>query len=133
MTDKSLQKKAKHEVVRYSCDQCEHVATQVIDLKRHIEMKHEGVRYPCDQCEYSAADQSTLRRHKKFKREEVKYSCDQYVATKVSLLKHTHSTVPTVATKVKNVRVMIEKLDARKYQISQDLWSKFVSEVIYRQ
>jgi len=119
-------KKSKHEGVRYPCDQCEYVATRVSHLKQHKESKHEGVRYPCDQCKYSATDQSTLKRHKKSKHEGVKFTCDQceYAATRYDYLKihkkKKHSIVSTVATKVKNDRVKIEKIDARKYQISPD-------------
>ena len=47
--------------VRYPCDQCEYLATEVRNLKKHIENKHEGVRYPCNQCEYTATDQSNLK------------------------------------------------------------------------
>ena len=35
-----------------SCNQCKFAAIHINDLKRHMEAKHEGIRYPCDQCEY---------------------------------------------------------------------------------
>ena len=120
-------KKSKHEGVRYPCDQCEYVATRVLDLKRHKESKHEeGIIYPCDKCDYVATVLANLKRHKKSKHEGVKFTCDQceYAATRYDYLKihkkKKHSIVSTVATKVKNDRVKIEKIDARKYQISPD-------------
>ena len=59
----------KHEVVRYPCSQCEHVATQEGHLKKLVENKneedsnYEGVRYHCLQCEYAATDSSNLKSH----------------------------------------------------------------------
>ena len=81
----------RHDGVRYSCEQCEYVATTVSSLKQHKDAKHEGVRYSCDQCEYVATQVSHLKQHKDAKHEGVRYSCDQceYVSTRVShLTKH---------------------------------------------
>ena len=41
------------------------------DLKRHKEAKHEGIRYPCDQCEFAATRISLLKRHKEAKHEGI--------------------------------------------------------------
>ena len=81
-------KDAKHEGVRYSCDQCEFTGSKA-GLWDHKKSKHEGVRHPCDQCEYVATKLSNLKQHKDAKHEGVRYSCDQceYVATQVSNLK----------------------------------------------
>ena len=40
-------KELKHDVV--TCDQCDYAATKPSHLKQHKEAKHECVRYPCDQ------------------------------------------------------------------------------------
>ena len=42
------QRASGHEGIIYRCDECEYVATRVINLKNHKESKHEGIRYPCD-------------------------------------------------------------------------------------
>ena len=31
--------------------QCDYIATEVSNLKRHKEYEHEGIKYPCDMCE----------------------------------------------------------------------------------
>ena len=45
----STLKKPKHQ-----CNECSFITTRASYLKRHIEAKHEDIRYPCDQCEYSS-------------------------------------------------------------------------------
>ena len=52
-----------HEMIKYSCDQCEYQFTRQSNLKRHILSVHEKVRYPCDQCEHQATTQGSLKRH----------------------------------------------------------------------
>lgn len=37
----------KHEVSKYSCNECKYTASTTGYFKRHIEKNHEGVRYPC--------------------------------------------------------------------------------------
>ena len=63
----------KHEGVRYPCSQCEYIATQVSALKRHFKSQHEGVRYPCSKCDHSATDASNLKKHVESMHEGVRY------------------------------------------------------------
>ena len=49
-----------HEVISYTCDQCEYKAAMKSNLESHIKEKHEGVCYTCDQCEYRAKSKSSL-------------------------------------------------------------------------
>ena len=45
-------KEAKHEGIRYQCDQCEYRSVQLSGLTMHKQSKHEGVTYSCQQCAY---------------------------------------------------------------------------------
>ena len=47
----------------FPCDLCDHIYASKKTLKRHKEAKHEGIRYPCDQCEYSATNMGILFLH----------------------------------------------------------------------
>ena len=40
-----------HERIRYSCDKCDYIRTQVKNLKEHIKTKHNGA--PDNICGYS--------------------------------------------------------------------------------
>ena len=54
--------------MKYPCDQYEHAATDLSNLRKHKQRKHRGMRYPCDQYEqYAATDLSNLRKHKQRK------------------------------------------------------------------
>ena len=44
-----------HEGVRYSCSDCEYIATQSSHLKIHAK-SHEIVKYPCPKCKYAVMD-----------------------------------------------------------------------------
>ena len=46
-------------------------------LKQHKEAKHEGIRYPCDECEYITAYAAELKRHKKSKHDNREYTAMQ--------------------------------------------------------
>ena len=70
MGDLKKHKEAKHEGIRYPCDQCEFAATSMSNLKVHKEAKHEGIRYPCDECEYITAYAAELKKHKKSKHDK---------------------------------------------------------------
>ena len=61
---------------RRKCDQCEFVGAHG-SLWKHKKAKHEGVRYPCDNCKYAATTTGDLKRHKRSQHERVKYRCDQ--------------------------------------------------------
>ena len=63
--------------VRYSCDQCDHKATQKGDLKKHIDSVHGDVWYPCDQCDHKARQKGNLKTHKDSLHGDVWHSCDQ--------------------------------------------------------
>ena len=116
---------------RYPCDQCEYVATFVSNLKKHKKINHEGVRYPCDLSEYAATAISSLKHHKEAKHEGIKYPCDKYEfvpSNKLHLKRHKeskheglrYSCDPRIndcaEIKMKNVSVMVEKLNVSKYQ-----------------
>ena len=76
---------------KYSCDQCNHVASNQGNLKKHIKTIHDGVKYPCDQCNHKASDPSNLRQHIKSIHDGVKFPCQEcnYQATQmISLQKH---------------------------------------------
>ena len=47
-----MHKEAKHEGVRYDCDQCGFKAPSKRSIKRHKDAVHEGVSHVCDQCDY---------------------------------------------------------------------------------
>ena len=87
--------KAKHEGIKYPCNQCDYVATQQSNLKTHKKYKHMGIRYPCEQCDYAATQQGSLKRHMKRKHEGL--ICDK------------------TTVKGKKVKAMIKKLECRKY------------------
>ena len=63
--------------VRYSCDQCDHKATQKGDLKKHIDSVHGDVWYSCDQCDYKTKWKGNLKAHKDSLHGDVWHSCDQ--------------------------------------------------------
>ena len=64
--------KSIHEGV-YSCDQFYYQS----DLKKHKNSVHEGVKYSCNQCDYLATIQSILKRHMNSVHEGVEFSCEQ--------------------------------------------------------
>ena len=49
------------------------------NLKTHIQAKHEGVKYACNQCDYQATQQAHLTTHIQAKHEDVIYACNQCV------------------------------------------------------
>ena len=67
--------KSKHEVVKYSCNQCDHQATNRSNLIKHIQAKHEGVRYACNQCSQQFATQSCVTLHIQSVHEGIKHDC----------------------------------------------------------
>ena len=48
------QKEAKHEGIRYPCDQCEFAATITCNFNHHKASTHKGIRNLCDQCEFAS-------------------------------------------------------------------------------
>ena len=45
------------------CPQCNAVFKSRGDIYMHIRAKHEGVKYPCDQCDYKTTRSYTLKKH----------------------------------------------------------------------
>ena len=44
-------------------------------IKTHQEAKHESLRYFCNQCDYQAMEPRSLKRHQQYKHEGVGYLC----------------------------------------------------------
>ena len=59
--------------MKYPCPECEHAATTVRDLKRHVRNKHKEVRYPCSECEFTSTTASYLKKHIENKHRWVRY------------------------------------------------------------
>ena len=138
--------KSKHEVVKYSCNQCDHQATNRSNLIKHIQAKHEGVRYACNQCKHQFSTQPSLIRHIQSIHEGIKYSCNQceyQATTQSSLTTHIQSKHEGVkygcnqcdyqATTQSHLRSHIQSLhEGVKYACNQcDYQSKFPSGLRY--
>ena len=68
-------RKIHHESVSYQyCDQCEYKTKA--NLQRHVQAKHEGVKYPCDECDYRATTRGNLRLHKGAKHGDSALTCE---------------------------------------------------------
>ena len=48
---------------------CAYTTSSKRIMNEHTEAKHEGVRYGCDQCDYKAMRQGYLKTHKEYKHE----------------------------------------------------------------
>ena len=59
--------------VRYPCPKCEHAATTVRDLNRHVRNKHEEV-VSCSECKFTLTTASYLNKHV-----ENKHTCVRYL------------------------------------------------------
>ena len=60
---------AKHEGVRYACNQCDKKFTKQVGLTRHFKSEHEGVKYACIHCEKQYSQKTHLATHIKNKHE----------------------------------------------------------------
>ena len=83
-----------HKKIKYSCNQCDHQATNQRNLKTHIQSVHEKIKYSCNQCDYQVTRQGHLKTHIQSVHEKIKYSCNQcdHKATeKGNLKKHIQS------------------------------------------
>ena len=81
---------AKHEGVIYSCDLCVYMATQLVNLMRHIKAVHlKSKNYSCDDCNEKFSQVFNLKRHVEEKHKGIRHSCDQcgYYATRLGRLK----------------------------------------------
>ena len=79
----------KHEDVRYTCDECDYVATRQPNLNIHKRSKHKGIRYPCDQCDYLATQKGHLKIHTKRKQEGQLCAITIAKGKKVKVMKQT--------------------------------------------
>merc|ERR1712096_361323 len=55
--------KAKHEGVRYACDQCEYKATQKVNLRTHISTVHGKNTFSCIWCYFKGKSKSYVLKH----------------------------------------------------------------------
>ena len=86
--------KAKHQNIKYPCDQCSYQATTQGSLKQHIRAKHEGIKYPCPECDYQATEKGSLKKHIQSKHENISYACnecDYQGASQSNLQRHLQS------------------------------------------
>ena len=63
-------------MLRYPCDQCEHVATQKVNLQSHIKAKHEAhlqTKHKCKICPYETIHKTSLKVHYKVHDENPTY------------------------------------------------------------
>ena len=83
-------RKQVHLGIRYPCQLCDHVTTQMSNLKKHMEAKHEGFKLKCPDCDYVGSS-STLLRHKKSVHNGIVFTCtlcDYAAAESKSLQRH---------------------------------------------
>ena len=69
--------RTKHKLIRYTCERCQFKFTEQKDLKRHVEAQHEGVIYQCEYCDHKAKQKRHLRNHINIRHKGVNYPCDQ--------------------------------------------------------
>merc|ERR1719186_2105113 len=50
---------------KHPCDKCEYEATRADSLRSHIMAKHEGVKFECEQCAKTFSHQNNLIRHRR--------------------------------------------------------------------
>ena len=85
-------RRSKHDILMFSCYQCEYQASNDNHLKIHQETKHKLTKrhkYPCDKCGFCAPKPSQLKIHQEAMHNGVRYSCDkcEYQATRPGHLK----------------------------------------------
>ena len=71
---------AKHEGIKYSCNQCDSQFTRQDSLKKHVLSHHKGntrEKIYCDQCDHQASTKTELKLHFQSKHEGIKYTCNQ--------------------------------------------------------
>jgi len=81
----------KDDMPKFSCDRCPYKTKQASHLKRHQNAKHNGIRYKCDQCDGTFSIKHTLVRHVESKHQEKKriFPCPQceFVTTRMDYLR----------------------------------------------
>ena len=48
---------------KLSCKDCGKYYDQASSLRIHVDMEHLGIRYPCDYCEYLGSQVKTIKKH----------------------------------------------------------------------
>ena len=84
---------AKHNGIRYKCDQCDSTFSLKHALVRHVESKHQDKKriFPCPQCEFVTTRMDYLRGHMENIHLKLKHKCDicgQMLSSKSALLTH---------------------------------------------
>jgi hypothetical protein len=74
--DMNKHRMAKHEGLRFHCDQCDMKFVGRHILKRHKVTIHKGVRYNCTKCDYITVNIHSFKAHEKSKHEGVRFQCD---------------------------------------------------------
>ena len=74
-TIEEIRQKPFHEGIKYWCDQCDKLFTELGSMKKHIQSVHEGVMFLCDKCYYQASEKGLLKKHDESVHEGVKYHC----------------------------------------------------------
>ena len=66
--------KSVHEGIKsFKCNLCDYQATQISNLKIHIDSVHEGTKpFKCNLCYYKAAQNASLKRHIRSVHEKIK-------------------------------------------------------------
>ena len=85
--------KSVHKGVKYTCNQCDHQASESRGLKLHKRYVHDGVKVQCKQCDKQFSEAS-IKTHVKTVHEGVKEyckHCGQQFTQKNNLKKHVQS------------------------------------------
>ena len=64
------------QLIKYPCNECDHVATTEWSWKMHKETEHSGIKFPCDKCKYVATAARDLNLHAKYKHNRTSDKCD---------------------------------------------------------
>ena len=56
-----------HDGVKYDCNLCDYKATQLGNLRTHVQSKHEGIKIPCNICDQQLNSKASLNMHMKAK------------------------------------------------------------------
>ena len=62
-SNQTMKKVSKVEEIDQICKECGITFDQGRSLRKHVEMEHLGIRYPCDHCEYLGTQIKTVSRH----------------------------------------------------------------------
>ena len=62
---------------KFQCPECDHQATQKIDLVRHQKSVHMGQKFHCTECDHQATQKSHLASHQKSLHMGQKFQCTE--------------------------------------------------------